>query len=53
MERPQEENGCGEASEMDKQFFGVADSDGCREGSSGWDGLLDGAGAADNGLRGG
>ena len=43
---PQEENRCGEVSEMEERFFCAADSDGCWEGSSGWDGRVDALGDA-------
>jgi hypothetical protein len=42
---PQEENGCGEASEMARQFFDVAGGDGCQECSSEW---MDGIGTLDD-----
>jgi hypothetical protein len=36
----------GEMSEMDERFFGVADSDGCQEGSSEWGDGVDALGDA-------
>ncbi len=43
MSPPQEKNWCGEASEMDERIFSLslmADGDGCREGSGGWNGRI-------------
>jgi hypothetical protein len=44
---PQEENGCGEASEMAGRFFYVTGGNCCHEGSGGW---MDGIGTSDDAL---